>query len=194
MADQSSNATANARVRHEGAVLKAGEAMLVIALVLIFLLVCAVCAHVVLRQRKKRRTSKMEGESDEEKGRTEIQEARNKEDVVKCDSATRTRRQAEDFAYGKDTIIPESSHDKKPATKQHRGHHSRSKSGSVAELPFSPLCEIGESEPRHELADDEVAERHFREGEGNVKDVWNSEKEKDRDAKYTSWRCSRSER
>lgn len=45
--------------------------------------------------------------------------------------------------------------------------HSKEK--HVAELPGTPLCEIGESEPRHEMEDAEVAERHLQsDGETQV--------------------------
>lgn len=38
--------------------------------------------------------------------------------------------------------------------------HSKEK--HVAELPGTPLCEMGDSEPRHEMEDAEVPERHLR--------------------------------
>lgn len=193
MADQSSNATTNARARHEEAVLKAGQAMLIIALVLIFLLVCAVCTYLVFRARKKRRTAKKEVDLDEERGNTETQDSTKKENVANNKHGTMTKRLDNDSSYSKDIVLTQPSHDKKHAAKQHRRHHSRSKSGTVAELPFSPLCEMGESEPRHELADDEVPERYFRDGDGDGKEGWGAEKDGDGDGRYASWRCSRSE-
>lgn len=93
-------------------VLKAGEAMLIVSLVLIFLVCCTVCVHLYLRQRKRRRggvetNKKKKGK----KAKEEVQPEQEKE--------------------------------------------------IVAELVGTPMCEIGESDPRHEMEDVEVHERHL---------------------------------
>lgn len=36
----------------------------------------------------------------------------------------------------------------------------QSQEKTIAELPGTPLCEMGDSEPRHEMEDAEVAEQH----------------------------------
>lgn len=95
-------------------VLKAGEAMLIISLVLIFLVCCTVCLHLYLRRRKRQR------------GGTKKDKRKKK---------------------GKGKEEPEL------ATQEKNEH--------VAELVGTPMCEIGVSEPRHEMEDVEVDERHL---------------------------------
>lgn len=94
-------------------VIKAGEAMLIISLVLIFLVCCTVSLHLYLRRRKRRRRGVKKGKKDKKK------------------------------AKGQDQ--PELPTQEK----------------NIAELIGTPMCEIGESEPRHELEDAEVDERHL---------------------------------
>lgn len=92
-------------------VLKAGETMLIISLVLIFLLACTVSLHLYLRRRERRRRGTTKDKKKEKKGKEQ----------------------------------PEL-----PTQEKH-----------VAELTGTPMCEIGESEPRHEMEDAEVDERHL---------------------------------
>jgi hypothetical protein len=94
-------------------VLKAGESMLVVALVLIFLVCCTVSLHLYLRRRKRRRG----GVKKKKKGKDEEQ--------------------------------PE------------LASQETSKTEHIAELVGTPMCEIGESDPRHEMEDVEVDERHL---------------------------------
>jgi hypothetical protein len=96
-------------------VLKAGEAMLIISLVLIFLVCCTVCLHLYLRRRKRQRGGGVKKDKKKKKGKGEAQ--------------------------------PEI------ATQEKNDH--------VAELVGTPMCEIGVSEPRHEMEDVEVDERHL---------------------------------
>jgi len=94
-------------------VLKAGEAMLIVSLVLVFLVCCTVCAHLYLRQRKRQRRSGVKKDKRKKK--------KGKEEEVQLEQ----------------------------------------KNGYVAELVGTPMCEIGESDPRHEMEDVEVNERHL---------------------------------
>lgn len=94
-------------------VIKAGEAMLIISLVLIFLVCCTVAAHLYLKRQKRRKR----GGKGTKKGK--------KQNVHKQ---------------------PELPSQEKP----------------IAELVGTPMCEIGDSDPRHEMEDAEVDERYLR--------------------------------
>jgi hypothetical protein len=110
-------------------VLKAGESMLVVALVLIFLVCCTVSLHLYLRRRKRRRG----GVKKKKKGKGEEQ--------------------------------PE------------LASQETSKTVHIAELVGTPMCEIGESDPRHEMEDVEVDERHLgtmmlRNESSRIAEIW----------------------
>ncbi|KAF2824096.1 hypothetical protein CC86DRAFT_383795 [Ophiobolus disseminans] len=96
-------------------VIKSGEAMLIISLVLIFLVCCTVATHLFLRRRKRRRGGAKK-EKVEKKGKK-----------------------------AKAVVEPEA-----PKEEKH-----------IAELVGTPMCELGESDPRHEMEDAEVDERHL---------------------------------
>lgn len=95
-------------------VVKAGEMMLIFAMVLIFFVCLSVAVHLYLRRKRRRRR-------------------------------------------------PKSKNTKKPKTKK-KGEalqpELQSQERKVAELIGTPLCEMGDSEPRHEMEDVEVHERH----------------------------------
>jgi hypothetical protein len=92
-------------------VIKAGEAMLIISLVLIFLVCCTVSLHLYLRRRKRWRRGMKKGGKKGKQGKERPE------------------------------VPPQEKH--------------------VAELVGTPMCEIGESDPRHEMEDAEVDERHL---------------------------------
>ncbi|KAF2636748.1 hypothetical protein P280DRAFT_139942 [Massarina eburnea CBS 473.64] len=97
-------------------VVQAGQAMLIFALVLIFLVCCAIAVHLHLRRKRRRR-----------------------------------RKQ------GKNVV-------KKKAVDEEEGPREvelHSKEKKIAELVGTPVCEMGDPEPRHEMEDAEVRERRY---------------------------------
>lgn len=95
-------------------VVQAGQMMLIFALILIFVVCCAVALHLHLRrQRRKRRKSAKKEEKVETKETEDVQES-----------------------------------------------ELQSKERNIAELVGTPMCEMGDSEPRHEMEDAEVPERY----------------------------------
>ncbi|KAF2676006.1 hypothetical protein K458DRAFT_410824 [Lentithecium fluviatile CBS 122367] len=92
------------------AVVRAGEMMLIFALLLIFAVCIFVSIHLYLRRQKRRR-----------------------------------KKQAKT---------------KKAKPLESPGAESQPQEKKMAELVGTPLCEMGESEPRHEMEDVEVHERH----------------------------------
>lgn len=109
-------------------VLQAGQTMLIIALTLMLLVVCAICLHLYLRRRRRRRSLK---------------------DVCPI-------KKVKEMKEKKRKKEKEGKKEEKPEQPE---LHSKEK--HVAELPGTPLCEMGESEPRHEMEDAEVPERHL---------------------------------
>lgn len=124
MVDQNANAqqtssSKNAESTHEAqkgggtdpTVAKAGEYMLIFALLLIFCVCLAVAIHLYLRRQKRHRRKQPKKKKKEKKTLSLQPELQNQE---------------------------------------HK----------IAELVGTPLCEMGESEPRHEMEDAEVHERY----------------------------------
>jgi hypothetical protein len=92
-------------------VVRAGEMMLIFALLLIFAVCLFVSIHLYLRRQKRRRKK----------------EAKTKQEAEKAERSKSV-----------DSVQEQ----------------------TFAELTGTPLCEMGESEPRHEMEDAEVPERH----------------------------------
>lgn len=89
--------------------------MLIFALLLIFLVCCALALHFHLRRQKRKRRKKVKGQKKKEV-----------EEVVDMQEA-----------------------------------ELQSKERKIVELHGTPICEIGDSEPRHEMEDVEVPERRY---------------------------------
>lgn len=124
---QASGTPVNKDALSQPTVIKAGESMLIISLVLIFLVACTVSVHLFLKRRKRKRRLR---------DACPIKKA--------IDKKAKKKAKAKKEEEGPEQ--PElHSHEKK-----------------LAELPATPLCEMGESEPRHEMEDAEVPERFLR--------------------------------
>ncbi|CAO2652793.1 Nn.00g022040.m01.CDS01 [Neocucurbitaria sp. VM-36] len=117
---QRSGTPANQDAPTQPTVVKAGETMLIISLVLISMVACTVSLHLFLRRRKRQRKVKDRGTTRKVSDTNEKKRARGK----------------------------------KAADDEQPELHSQEK--EMAELAGTPLCEMGESEPRHEMEGMEV--------------------------------------
>jgi type III secretory pathway component EscV len=107
--------SAQAAAMSTPSMVRTGEIMLILSLLLIFLVACFVALHFYLRSRKRR--NKKSGKTKDKK---------------------KTKKKAKGEADGPPEL------------------HSQQK--KIAELVGTPICEIGDSEPRHEMEDVEVQE------------------------------------